>query len=262
MAKRDIKQRFGFDKQSLKDSFIFRNSKYKGEFYAIEEFKVSLEGTEIVKENGQIFLIVPTKVAIKIPDNQRLSCISLDPGIRTFQTIFSPEVEGKIGEGDFKRIFRLCLNIDNLISRRSSVKCKVKRNISNALKRLRRKIKNLIDELHKKIAYFLVTNFEIVLIPTFETSQMVTKLRSKTARNMLNFAHYKFKEFLKAKCEEYSCLIKDVNEAYTSKTCSYCGLVQNIGSKKVMKCFCGIKVDRDINGARGIYLRALSVTTA
>jgi len=53
----------------------------------------------------------------------------------------------------------------------------------------------------------------------------------------------------------------EVNEAYTSKTCSYCGNIQNIGSKKVMKCLsCGATVDRDLNGARGIYLRALAAS--
>jgi len=47
-----------------------------------------------------------------------------------------------------------------------------------------------------------------------------------------------------------------MNEAYTSKTCSYCGKQQNIGSKKVMKCsYCGTSVDRDYNGARGIFLK-------
>ncbi|MEZ5670882.1 MAG: zinc ribbon domain-containing protein [Thiotrichaceae bacterium] len=48
---------------------------------------------------------------------------------------------------------------------------------------------------------------------------------------------------------------------YTTKTCSYCGKQHNMGSKKVMNCSCGAHVDRDLNGARGIYLRALSVTT-
>ena len=150
--------------------------------------------------------------------------------------------------------------MDRLISKKSKAKCKAKRNINKALERLRWKIKDLIDDLHKKTAYFLVTNFDTVLIPTFETSKMVTKLQSKISRNMLTFAHCRFKDFLKVKAQEYSCRVIEVNETYTSKTCSYCGKIQNIGSKKIMKCSCGICVDRDLNGARGIYLRALAVT--
>jgi putative transposase len=72
-----------------------------------------------------------------------------------------------------------------------------------------------------------------------------------------SFAHYRFKQFLISKAEEYSCKVRIVSEAYTSKTCSYCGRIQNIGSKKLFKCSCGVNVDRDLQGARGIYLRAL-----
>ncbi|MCE5317854.1 MAG: RNA-guided endonuclease TnpB family protein [Parachlamydia sp.] len=260
-SRKDNTQRFGFDKQALKDSFVFGSKKHRGGFYASEGFVTEMEGTEIIKESGRFYLIIPRKVSIKIPESQRFDCVSLDPGVRTFQTMFSPELQGKIGDGDFKRIFKLCLNMDKLIAKSSKSKCKAKRNIKKALERLRWKIKDLIEELHKKLAHFLVKTFDKILIPTFETSQMVTKLRSKTARSMLTFAHYRFKEFLKCKAEEYSCEVIEVNEAYTSKTCSYCGKIHDIGSKKIMKCSCGITEDRDINGARGIYLRALTVTS-
>ena len=51
----------------------------------------------------------------------------------------------------------------------------------------------------------------------------------------------------------------DVNEAYTSKTMSWCGKIKkNLGgSKTISDGF--IKVDRDVNGARNIMLRALTV---
>ncbi|WP_287314783.1 hypothetical protein [Moorena sp. SIO1G6] len=75
-----------------------------------------------------------------------------------------------------------------------------------AVRRMIIRIQNLIDELHHKAARFLVDNFDVILLPTFETSQMSKKgnrkLGSKTARNMLTFAHYRFKEFLKHKAKE------------------------------------------------------------
>lgn len=112
---------------------------------------------------------------------------------------------------------------------------------------------------------FQCKNFETIFIPIFETSQMAKrskrKITSKTARSMLTFAHYRFKQFLKAKAEEYGCKVVEVSEAYTSKTCSYCGTMQEIGSKKILQCKgCGAVVDRDLNGARGIYLRALGTS--
>ena len=49
-----------------------------------------------------------------------------------------------------------------------------------------------------------------------------------------------------------------VNEAYTSKTCSWSGeIIRNLGGRKVVRGSDGVSLERDINGARGIFLRAL-----
>jgi putative transposase len=104
-----------------------------------------------------------------------------------------------------------------------------------AAERMRWRIWDLINELHKKVANFLVRTFDRILIPTFETSQMVTKLASSTSRNMLTFRHYGFKEYLKARGQQAMCEVIEVNEAYTTKTCSYCGTEHKMGSKKRMK---------------------------
>ena len=50
----------------------------------------------------------------------------------------------------------------------------------------------------------------------------------------------------------------EVNEAYTSKTCSWDGSVeQNLGGRTVIRHEKGFGMDRDVNGAREIFLRAL-----
>ena len=255
-SRKDVRQRFGFDCQSLNKDFVFSKKNYKWRFYATEKFDATLEGTKIIKECGKYFLIVPVKQPVFIPENQRKGLVALDPGVRTFITFYSETMSGKIGEGDFNKIYRLCLNLDSIYSRMSKAKCKQKRNLKKASERLRMKIKNLVTDLHYKTAHFLVTNFDGIFIPTFETSEMVTKLNSKVARNMLTFAHYRFKEFLKCKAEQYSCKVFEVSEAWTSRTCSYCGKIHPKGSKKLMKCECST-TDRDLNGARGIFLRAL-----
>jgi len=210
----------------------------------------------VILENGRYFMIKPEDRAVKRPDNQRLPVVALDPGVRTFQTIYSNEAVVKVGNSDFSRIYRMCYLLDSLYSKRkkeSTNKYNVK------LKRIRCKIKDLISEIHHKLALFLVKTYEVVLIPSFETSNMVTKLHSKVARAILGWSHYKFKSFLKCKAEEYSCEVIEVNESYTSKTCTNCGKQQNIGSKKIMKCSCGTELDRDINGARNVFLKNISL---
>ena len=75
---------------------------------------------------------------------------------------------------------------------------------------------------------------------------------------MLSLRHFEFKQRLKWKAWQRGALVLDVNEAYTSKTRSWDGAVNTkLGSAKVIRDENGFGMDRDINGARGIFLRAL-----
>ncbi|CAB5391199.1 unnamed protein product [Rhizophagus irregularis] len=78
------------------------------------------------------------------------------------------------------------------------------------------------------------------------------KIRRKTEKMLC-----KFRQRLISKAEEKGIYVIIQNEAYTSKTCSWCGNIQKIGGLKMYKCKnCDIEID-DINGARGIFLQAL-----
>ena len=124
------------------------------------------------------------------------------------------------------------------------------------------RIENLVQELHRQAARFLVNSFDVILLPSFETSEMVERgrrrIRSKTVRNLLTLAHYRFKLFIRHKAVETGATVLDVNEAYTSKTVSWTGeMLENLGGASVVVSQDGERMDRDYNGARGIYLRAL-----
>lgn len=71
------------------------------------------------------------------------------------------------------------------------------------------------------------------------------------------FKFYQFKQRLIYKCQTKGNIYKEVDESYTSKTCSVCGSYdKDLGAKKVYNCTeCGIKMDRDVNGCRGIYIK-------
>jgi putative transposase len=215
------------------------------------------------------FLIVPKNVENQnIHNRDTTKIISLDPGVRTFQTGYSPDgVCYQLGDKASNRIYRLYLFLDTLISRRDTTTGKQKRYLNKHILRLRIKIKNLINEMHHKISLFLVKHFKTILLPSFETKGMVSKLnrkiRSKTVRNMLGLSHFKFQEILKYKSTIYNSRVIIVDEYYTSKTCGKCGnLKDNLGGNKVYKCSrCGVTLDRDINGARNILLRAMRDTS-
>ena len=125
------------------------------------------------------------------PDQVRV--VALDPGVRNFITWFSEDGCGKLGQEDFGRIQRLCQHQDNLLSRAARAPSKRRRNMRRAAQRMTVRIQNLINELHHKTARFLADNFDVILLPDFKTSGMVTRsqrrIRSKTVRNLLSFAH-------------------------------------------------------------------------
>ena len=201
------------------------------------------------------------------PDQVRVA--ALDPGVRNFitwfSTWFSEDGCGKLGQEDFGRIQRLCQRQDNLLSRAAQAPSKRRRNMRRAAQRMTVRIQNLINELHHKTARFLVDNFDVILLPDFKTSGMVTRsrrrTRSKTVRNLLSFAHRRFRNFLKHKASENGRTALIVNEAYTSKTVSWTGEINHkLGGRKTVTSTDGRRMDRDHNGARGIFLRALGDT--
>jgi putative transposase len=219
--------------------------------------------SRLVCHGGRWYVSVPY-AAQRAPSETQGRVVALDPGIRSFQSFFAEDGCGKIGRGDFGRIQRLCQHADDLIGKMVKEPMRLRRkHMQEAVWRLRHQITDLVDELHHKAALFLVTNYDVILLPTFETQNMVRrgarKLRRKSVRAMLTFAHYRFKQFLKHKAFEHGKVVVDVNEAWTSKTVSWTGEINEKlgGAKTVTSKLDGQKMDRDYNGARGIFLRAL-----
>jgi putative transposase len=118
--------------------------------------------------------------------------------------------------------------------------------LKKAARRIRQKIKNLIDEIHKKFTKFLVDQYHTIILPKFETQKMIKRggrrIGSKTARAMLTWSHYRFRQRLINKQREHPwCNVIVCDEHFTSKTCGNCGFIhQNLG--KLKKCALALRV--------------------
>ena len=217
----------------------------------------------LVKDRGLYWLVVPHPAHCDIETPSGDGVVALDPGVRTFLTFFSETDCGKIGHRAFGRIQRMCHWLDDLISRTATEPNRHRRRrMRKAQARLRQRIINLVDELHWQAARWLTGNYKVILLPIFETQDMTRragrKIRSKTARMMLSFRHYEFRQRLLWKAWQRGALVIEVNEAYTSKTRSWDGVVNhNLGGNTIVRDHDGFGMDRDVNGARGIFLRAL-----
>ena len=83
------------------------------------------------------------------------------------------------------------------------------------------------------------------------------KINSKTVRMMLSWRFYAFKQRLVQQSKLYNVNIVDCTEEYTSKTCGQCHTIKNnLGGSKKYKCSeCQVQIDRDLNGARNIFIK-------
>ena len=274
-SRKDTKQSIFIPKSAIKDCGVYHS--ILGKCRLKEALPTEFSDGRLTLAYGEYYLVVSEQVQPVQTDNQGSQCglgvspsgasgvrlVALDPGVRTFMTFFSETSFGWLGNDSNLYIQKLCFRLDKLVSRLVKAPAKQKRRLKKAASRLRCQIKNLVKELHHKTARFLVDNFDVILLPTFETSQMVSKsrrkLRNKSVRQMLTLSHYEFKTFLKWKAWEQSKTVIDCNEAYTSKTVSWTGeIINNLGGARTIKSLStGLRMNRDLNGARGIFLRAL-----
>lgn len=233
-----------------------------GQMASSEELPNKPCDSRIIKIAGKWYVRIQEKVSTRCSENQA-RVVSVDYGIRTFLTCYSPDSVHKIADGSFSRIVKLLLCLDKLKSKMSKAKCRQKRRMKLACERLSYRIKNLINDLHYQSISFLTDNFDTIIAPDNNFISAVCKakrkIRTKSVRALLGYSFAKFRDRL-----EHKCLIKGkrlikVCESYTSKTANWTGeLIHNLGGRKKITSQ-GITIDRDINGGLGIMLKSLLV---
>ena len=253
-----------FMKNGVPDALKSRNDKN----FVREEVKV------LMSRNGNLHVVIPltlSQVQEAGSFSSGVKIVALDPGVRTFQTFYTPTGQfGKIGtcsgddvngSGGLEQMERLLKKIDKTISTLSKpdlLKSKKRRRLKRQKYRKLDQVKNVRNDFHRKTCVWLLRNFDIVLLPEFKKKTMVTSLNSKACRAMYTWAHYAFKQRLLEMSQKYTHKkVLIVNEAYTTRTCGNCFVVNNnVGTSKVFECVnCGLEADRDVHAARNILLR-------
>ena len=178
---------------------------------------------------------------------------AIDAGVRKFLTGYC--IDGStftIGAAANKRLSDYFLRIDRE---------------KNPLIRnwLWKKVKNLLNDLHWKTVKYLTANYKTVIMGDIETQSILkgNRLHSLTKRALCQYSFCRFKSRLAWKLSLCGGNFILVNESYTSKTCSHCGQQNNVGSNETYSCSrCLLVIDRDVNGAQCILVKALTLVQA
>jgi putative transposase len=208
------------------------------------------------------YILIPVDKKITIAPSRPESVCAIDPGCRTFLTLYDPE-NGciEIGKNFSKTLKPILDKIDYLQSLKSIASSTTeKRKLDKKIKRWRFRITNLQNELHNKASLFLAKNYTKIYLPKLETMRMsqrtaFRKLSSPAVRMMNTLCHSQFFDITKTKCVEYNSDLIVANEEYTTKTCSVCGSSNNIAALKTYSCNnCLSVLDRDMNASKNIFV--------
>ena len=207
--------------------------------------------------DGEFTLFVPVSINQTTRKNRSLIC-GLDPGIRTFQTLFSENECVNICVNPKDTFEPLMKKIDKKDGYRS-IKAQNKHK-----KKLRKKLKNKVNDLHWKTANYLTDRYENIAIGKLSTIGIVSNknnLHSSVKRTAYSLAHFTFRQRLQYMCNKKDVGYYEINEYMTSKTCTKCKTInENLGSSKLFDCSkCNLKIDRDYCGARNIMLKHLKL---
>lgn len=242
----EIYKSYGLDKIKICKELTKRKKKGK------QNLNIEYDCRLQVNNYNQWFLLVPVSAQKTInPNNEKCA---LDPGSRKFQTIYSPFEARKLVKNNI-----YLAKLRNKIAHYQQLRSKKYIRRSQMMKKIRKQwkiYKNMLDDLHFQTCNYLTQIYKEIFLPRFESQKMVKKLNPTTSFDILNLQHYKFKERLKNKCLERNCNLNICTEEFTSKTCTNCGVLTNVGSNETFNCkSCKLTIDRDINGARNIYIK-------
>ena len=133
-------------------------------------------------------------------------------------------------------------------------------NNKKRVKAIHAKIKNTRQDLIHKFTSKLVKDNNLIVVGKLQSHSFT---RGNLAKSVYDASWFEIKRQLTYKCKHAGCHYTEVNESYTTQTCSCCGSRQNspkgrteLGIREWL-CECGVTHDRDINAAKNILALGL-----
>jgi len=210
--------------------------------YGLSEFE--LRGGSFSQDSrGRWYLNVAVEVEVK-PSTGTAS-VGIDLGLKECAVAS----DGQRIEGRFYRKLEPAL----AVAQRA---CKKKR-----VKAIHAKIANQRKDMLHKFSTKLVAENAAVFVGNVSSEKLV---KTKMAKSTLDAGWAMFKTMLEYKATQAGIVFEEVNESYSTQTCSQCGSIEGpkglagLGVRE-WTCECGAVHDRDTNAAKNILAKGLNM---
>jgi putative transposase len=206
----------------------------------------------IIHERNKYWIVIPVPVVPPIKVETSINYCGIDPGIRTFLTSFSNN--GVVEYNQNKILLKKLNKKMDLLNSKMKVKKKQKYKIEE-------RKENIINELHWKSINDILNRNDYVFYGDIKSHDIVKKSNNRFLNRDINdLKFYKFKERLMYKASLLNKHVLNVNEMYTTKACSSCGNLNNVGIKEIYKCenkLCNNLLLRDVSAAKNILMKGI-----
>lgn len=207
--------------------------------YGLSKYNVKT-GSFVEDSRGRWYVCLVVE-APKTEKTTSTKAIGIDLGLKSIATCSDGTV---ISNPKFYRQYEQKLGIAQRAKNKKRVRA-LHAKIANSRK----------DHLHKTSS-ILVKNNAMIVIGNLSAKKLV---KTKMAKSVLDAGFSAFKTMLKYKCENAGVLFEEVNESYTTQTCSCCGSRSSspkgragLGIREWQCMECGTLHDRDVNSALNI----------
>ena len=207
--------------------------------YGLSKYNVKT-GAFVEDSRGRWYfcLVVDNATIVK---SKGESSIGIDLGLKDFATLSNGE------KVEAQRTYRL-YEKKLAVAQRAKQKQRVKA--------IHAKIKNIRNEFSHQLSSRLVNSHAAIFVGNVNAKGLA---KTKLAKSVLDAGWSAFRTMLKYKCENAGVLFDEVNEAYTTQTCSCCGSRHSspkgragLGVREWTCQQCGTLHDRDVNAAKNI----------
>lgn len=121
------------------------------------------------------------------------------------------------------------------------------------------KIKNSRNDFRHKLSSQIVKEFDLIAVGNVKSSSFT---KTKMAKSVYDVGWFSFRNMLRYKAIRRGAVYEEVNESYSTQTCSSCGSlpperpkgIASLGIRAWTCSICGVSHDRDVNAAINILL--------